>query len=250
MTNRTLSFAAAAVLLAGCMPAPTAPGGSGAVACTMEAKLCPDGSYVGRTGPNCQFAACPSASSAALDSVSDGTIAFSYDAAEFGLATTPEQILASSYIPPCEPGFAYCLYYDGMAYEGSNFDGAGLGITRRADLSTTCLTAAPDGYAGLTPKTQMGSGYATSLFDGLGDAGAGHYAKDQVYRLQANNACYELRTRIAATQYANEEPGTVREFTAADEAILAAKLRGHLGRITLAGGQALVFPASGSGGAL
>lgn len=28
-------------------------------ACTMEAKLCPDGSAVGRTGPNCEFAACP-----------------------------------------------------------------------------------------------------------------------------------------------------------------------------------------------
>lgn len=28
------------------------------VACTMDAKLCPDGSYVGRTGPNCEFAAC------------------------------------------------------------------------------------------------------------------------------------------------------------------------------------------------
>lgn len=29
------------------------------VACTMEAKLCPDGSAVGRTGPSCEFAACP-----------------------------------------------------------------------------------------------------------------------------------------------------------------------------------------------
>jgi tryptophan-rich sensory protein len=29
------------------------------VACTMEAKLCPDGSYVGRTGPKCEFALCP-----------------------------------------------------------------------------------------------------------------------------------------------------------------------------------------------
>jgi len=26
------------------------------VACTMEAKLCPDGSVVGRTGPTCEFA--------------------------------------------------------------------------------------------------------------------------------------------------------------------------------------------------
>jgi len=29
------------------------------VACTMEAKLCPDGSAVGRVGPNCEFAKCP-----------------------------------------------------------------------------------------------------------------------------------------------------------------------------------------------
>ena len=29
------------------------------IACTMEAKLCPDGSAVGRTGPNCEFAPCP-----------------------------------------------------------------------------------------------------------------------------------------------------------------------------------------------
>lgn len=32
----------------------------GPVACTMEAKQCPDGSYVGRTGPKCEFASCPS----------------------------------------------------------------------------------------------------------------------------------------------------------------------------------------------
>lgn len=29
------------------------------VACTMDAKICPDGSAVGRVGPNCEFAACP-----------------------------------------------------------------------------------------------------------------------------------------------------------------------------------------------
>ncbi len=31
-------------------------------ACTTEAKICPDGSAVGRTGPNCEFAACPETS--------------------------------------------------------------------------------------------------------------------------------------------------------------------------------------------
>ncbi len=29
------------------------------VACTMDAMMCPDGSYVGRVGPNCAFQACP-----------------------------------------------------------------------------------------------------------------------------------------------------------------------------------------------
>lgn len=28
-------------------------------ACTEEAKVCPDGSAVGREGPDCEFAACP-----------------------------------------------------------------------------------------------------------------------------------------------------------------------------------------------
>jgi hypothetical protein len=38
---------------------PAVPGDSEGVACTMEAKICPDGSSVGRTGPNCEFAPCP-----------------------------------------------------------------------------------------------------------------------------------------------------------------------------------------------
>lgn len=43
---------------------PAAP--SEPVFCTQEAKLCPDGSYVSRTGPNCEFTSCPSASDAII----------------------------------------------------------------------------------------------------------------------------------------------------------------------------------------
>lgn len=32
---------------------------TGEIACTQEAKICSDGSAVGRTGPNCEFAPCP-----------------------------------------------------------------------------------------------------------------------------------------------------------------------------------------------
>lgn len=41
--------------------APVMPSPPEEVACTMEAKMCPDGkTFVGRVGPNCEFAACPS----------------------------------------------------------------------------------------------------------------------------------------------------------------------------------------------
>lgn len=39
------------------------PTGAPGVACTAEALVCPDGSYVGRNGPSCAFAACPSQAS-------------------------------------------------------------------------------------------------------------------------------------------------------------------------------------------
>ncbi|OGD68205.1 hypothetical protein A2996_02370 [Candidatus Campbellbacteria bacterium RIFCSPLOWO2_01_FULL_34_15] len=37
-------------------------------ACTLEAKICPDGSSVGRQGPNCEFAECPGSSDSDDDS--------------------------------------------------------------------------------------------------------------------------------------------------------------------------------------
>ncbi len=37
---------------------------SAGVICTAEAKMCPDGSAVGRTGPHCEFAKCPGAATA------------------------------------------------------------------------------------------------------------------------------------------------------------------------------------------
>jgi|JI10StandDraft_1071094.scaffolds.fasta_scaffold671774_2 hypothetical protein len=46
------------LLVAGCTKSAASepPGGT---MCTQDAKVCPDGSAVGRTGPNCEFAACP-----------------------------------------------------------------------------------------------------------------------------------------------------------------------------------------------
>ena len=42
--------------------------------CTLEAKICPDGTTVGRTGPSCEFSPCPPPN-VSIDSTSFGRIA-------------------------------------------------------------------------------------------------------------------------------------------------------------------------------
>ena len=189
------------------------------VACTMDAKVCPDGSAVGRVPPSCEFAACPTGNSSSepTESMSDGTIKFSYGS-KFGLATTQNQIPVNSYIPPCDAGFAYCLYYNQTNYAGTNFESAGVAITNRKDLTTktACLNTEPDGYMDLKPEIREEDAYATSLFAPLGDAGAGHYATDRLYRISYGTTCYEIRQRIGETQFSNFPAGTKLEFTAND----------------------------------
>src|SRR6185436_19079738 len=64
MSTRTLLIAALLLAVLGAIVYVAAPRPSSQpVACTMEAKICPDGSAVGRTGPNCEFAACPDTAS-------------------------------------------------------------------------------------------------------------------------------------------------------------------------------------------
>lgn len=62
MSFPTLRLAlTAALLTAACSKKPPAPPDAGGPMCTTEAKICPDGTGVGRTGPNCEFAPCPNA---------------------------------------------------------------------------------------------------------------------------------------------------------------------------------------------
>jgi hypothetical protein len=50
----------------------------GATVCTQEVKLCPDGSAVGRIGPNCEFAKC---------SQTGGSSILPYDSGVEGIVT-------------------------------------------------------------------------------------------------------------------------------------------------------------------
>jgi len=53
------------------------------VACTAEAKMCPDGSYVGRVGPDCEFAPCPTPKSCdALTPCDEGYECYGFEDSE------------------------------------------------------------------------------------------------------------------------------------------------------------------------
>lgn len=61
--EKLLAFAFVSLLISGCccITPPVPEETPTPVACTQEAMICPDGSAVGRVGPNCDFAPCPGA---------------------------------------------------------------------------------------------------------------------------------------------------------------------------------------------
>ncbi|HUC01988.1 MAG TPA: hypothetical protein VMA75_03725 [Candidatus Paceibacterota bacterium] len=178
------------------------------------------------------------------ESVSDGTITFTVPS-DFGLAVNQQQILTKSYIPPCDPTFNYCLYYIGTAYQGTNFESAGIRIDKRTDLTTqsSCMNTAPTGYSNFTPTSTTIGDYSVSEFTPLGDAAAGHFSSGTLYRVFYNGACYEFETRIGQTDYANYPAGTIKQFTTADENALQSELHTILDSITLPNGEAINFPS-------
>lgn len=67
MKHATLWIAIALGAAIACSPKKDTTPPDGGKACTEEAKICPDGSSVGRTGPDCEFAACPEGEPAKSD---------------------------------------------------------------------------------------------------------------------------------------------------------------------------------------
>jgi len=55
--------------------------------CTQEAKQCPDGSYVGRTGPKCEFAACPGGNNDLWKTMTDSKTGITFQYPETLLTT-------------------------------------------------------------------------------------------------------------------------------------------------------------------
>ncbi len=170
---------------------------------------------------------------------SDGTVTLAIPSASYGLATTPDQVLVHSYIPPCDQNFGYCIYYTGTAYAGTNFESSGIRMLKRADLATerVCLDTPPSGFDASMKSEHINSSdaYSSSVFSNVGQGAAGHIASGKLYRLfvRGTNTCYEFETRIGQSQYANYPAGTIKEFTTNDQAVVAADLETILEHVSL-----------------
>lgn len=69
------------------------PDEDGTFACTMDAMMCPDGSYVGRTGPLCEFV-CPTVASS-----TSATLKMNETYTMYGVSIQPQEIVSESRCP-------------------------------------------------------------------------------------------------------------------------------------------------------
>ncbi|MCE9643860.1 hypothetical protein K8Q93_01275 [Candidatus Parcubacteria bacterium] len=118
------------------------PFGSAPVACTMEAKLCPDGSSVGRTGPDCEFAVCPGTQTPS------GWNTFRDDFR--GISFRYPAQLGTTYISATDWPPAVAITSAPFSCIEAGSEGARAGITERrfVDSREYCVTRVTEGAAG------------------------------------------------------------------------------------------------------
>jgi len=113
---------------------------SAPIACTLEAKICPDGSYVGRTGPRCEFASCPTHEMTwnTYKDIAQG-ISFQYPpqlATQYiGTQEWPPKVSIRSGSFICNKG-------------GSEITQTGMVVQRKVDNKNYCVTTQSEGAAG------------------------------------------------------------------------------------------------------
>ncbi len=167
---------------------------------------------------------------------------------DFGLAVSKDQVLVKSYIPPCEEGFDYCMYYNLKNFDGTNFESAGVSIGMRDDLlnNEACLTRPPNEYLNFTPEVIKHDNYLVSSFFPIGDAGAGHYSNGKIYRIYLNTGkCIQIGTRIGETQFANYPEGTIKQFGSEDRKYLFSRFDTILNSLKIAStSEPIALPSS------
>jgi hypothetical protein len=122
-------------------------------ACTQEAKICPDGSSVGRTGLNCEFAACPAVSNPGWKTSVD---------AKSGISFQYPESLPTEYIHGVDwpPQIAVSNSSFSCAEGGSEIMQAGITSKETINGRVYCVTKESEGAAG---SVYTKYAYATSI---------------------------------------------------------------------------------------
>lgn len=115
------------------------------VMCTQEAKQCPDGSYVGRTGPKCEFAMCPGASTTieSLKVFSDNKLGISFQYPENPVVKYMDAIDWPPKVQILDQAFS-------CTEGGSETSRAGGTVKKVINGREYCLTKVSEGAAGST----------------------------------------------------------------------------------------------------
>ncbi|USN53526.1 MAG: hypothetical protein H6760_05250 [Candidatus Nomurabacteria bacterium] len=95
------------------------------VACTEEVKLCPDGSYVGRTGPDCEFAEC-SAANTNINSSDDSSEDEYLQITEWGVELPITEGVEYTYVADSGRASFSTIGLEDHDYCGSSDDGIGI----------------------------------------------------------------------------------------------------------------------------
>ena len=160
----------------------------------------------------------------------DHTVAFQYS--DPVILCRADNSECQGYLPMCSSDQVTqiaCLAYGGDSYAGYNFSGAtiSVGILRGAADDKSCFDfgenkAASEKINGINFKTSQD-----------GDAGMGHYVEYNRYRTFVVGRCYAIDISIATTAFGNYDPGTVKEFKAADRDRVLRKLKQVLDTLRL-----------------
>lgn len=148
------------------------------VACTMEAKVCPDGSSVGRTGPNCEFEACPGETEQMGEQVYTNT-SFHYT---FSYPQT-WKVTTENYTDPATPT-SENVYVFNPADNPSQTSFSGISISYKGMVQdfTTMTQTTVNGMSMYKQDTMHGENYYVNIPDTdqfLYITGAGGYTDDE-----------------------------------------------------------------------
>ena len=128
---------------------------------------------------------------------------------------TPEDS-CMSYIPVCEDAAVACVAYPAGEYNGSNFQAAALSVSEIADAKTENDCLKEDGSIDTkTIRTEIVNGVKFKSIRG-GEGGLGNSLDKYIYMNVHHGKCYHLQVGIASSNYANYDPGSIKEFTALD----------------------------------